>query len=60
MWRYSTTLMITEMFHQFLLFERIAVRGLANHFELVFDPLERRILLNYLVAQLELLRLQLG
>ena len=47
-----------EIFEEFLLFEGVAVGGFANHIELIFDALERGILVGDLGAQLVLLCLE--
>jgi len=48
-----------EIFKQFLLFEGIAIRGFSDHLQLIFNPLEGRVLVHDLVAKIAMLGVQL-
>jgi hypothetical protein len=49
-----------EIFEELLLFEGVAVGGFANHFELIFDALERSVLIGDLSAEFTVLCLERG
>ena len=49
-----------EVFQEFLLLERVAVGGFTNHLQLIFDALQRGILLAHLVAEFAMLGMQLS
>jgi hypothetical protein len=49
-----------QVFEELLLLESVAVGGFANHLQLIFDALERGVLLHHLFAQAAMLRLELG
>ncbi len=47
-----------QIFDQFLLLQGIAIGGFAHHLEVVFHPLQRRILIGQLILEVCLLKLQ--
>ena len=49
-----------QVLQQLLLFQGIAIGGFADHLKLIFDALERGVLLDNLVAQLAVLDFQIG
>jgi hypothetical protein len=49
-----------QSLEQFLLLERVPVGGFADHLQLIFNPLERIVLLHDLIAQSLVLRPQIG
>ena len=49
-----------QILEQFLPLQRVAVRSLADHLQLILNPLQRCVLLGNLVAQVTMLGLQRG